>query len=260
MEIETITMNPLSFAFLVFAAVFSCSILAFLIRMALPDDHRSAETKDTVKLAMGLVATMTALVLGLLVASAKGSYDTAKSGVTSMAAKIDFLDRVLAAYGPDTTGARESLKSSVGQSVDRLWPHTGQPAADLNPRTASPSAESTFFSIRDLKPQNDTQKALQAQALGICFDLGQSRWLLFEQADSSISKPLLMVVVCWLAILFFSFGLFAPSNGTVIAALMVAALSVGGALFLILELDKPFGGIIHISSRPMVRAMGHLGK
>jgi hypothetical protein len=96
--------------------------------------------------------------------------------------------------------------------------------------------------------------------LGIAVDLGQMRWLMFEQSGSSISAPLLAVVVCWLAILFFSFGLFAPPNGTARVALLVAALSVSSAIFLILELDQPFEGLIHISSKPMQTALDHLGK
>lgn len=253
-------MTPIAITSLVFVAVFGASILAFLIRIALPEDHLSAATKDTVKMAMGLVATMAALVLGLLVASTKGSYDNDRSEVIAMAAKIDFLDRVLATYGPEAAGARESMRNAVGRMIDRLWPESNRDAAQLDPRAASASAEEAFRAIRSLKPQNDDQKALQSQAMGIVYDLGQMRWLLFEQAESSISTPLLVIVVCWLSILFFSFGLFAPANGTVIGSLLVAALSVAGAIFLILELDRPFGGLIQISSRPMVNAMSHLGK
>jgi hypothetical protein len=101
---------------------------------------------------------------------------------------------------------------------------------------------------------------IKSQALAIAFDVGQMRWLLFERAGSSISAPLLVIVVFWLAILFFSFGLFGPSNSTVLAALLVAALSVSAALFLILELDHPFGGMIRISSQPVRNVLNHLGR
>jgi hypothetical protein len=89
---------------------------------------------------------------------------------------------------------------------------------------------------------------------------GQMRWLLFEQAGSSISTALLIVVSAWLAVIFSSFGLFAPSNTTVVVVLLVASLCVAGSIFLILELDQPFGGIIHISSSPMRGALDHLGE
>jgi len=100
---------------------------------------------------------------------------------------------------------------------------------------------------------------MKAQALGILYDIAQIRWLLFEQAAPSISITLVVVVVCWLAILFFSFGLFAPANGTALTALMVGAISVALAVFLILELDQPFSGFIQVSSRPMLNAANHQG-
>jgi hypothetical protein len=113
---------------------------------------------------------------------------------------------------------------------------------------------------RKLSPQNDTQRAAKTQTAAIADDLGEMRWLLFEQEETSISMPMLFVVICWLAILFFSFGVFAPANATALAALMVGALSVAGAIFLILELDHRFDGFIDISRRPMRNSLSHLGE
>src|SRR6185503_5998663 len=98
---------------MVFACVFGAALLGMLLRYVLPEHHFSSDTKDTVKLAMGLVATMAALILGLLVASAKSTYDAESSGVTQMAAKIIFLDRVLANYGDETKEARELFRRTV---------------------------------------------------------------------------------------------------------------------------------------------------
>jgi hypothetical protein len=122
------------------------------------------------------------------------------------------------------------------------------------------AAEALHGSIQKLSPQNDVQHSLKSQAVGIATDLSQLRWLMFEQAESSISIALLIVMISWLAIIFISFGLFAPWNVTVIAALILAALSVSGAVFLILELDEPFDGVVRISSGPMRRVLSHLGK
>ena len=252
-------MTSIAIGSLVFVSVFGAALLAIVFRLRLPEDHLSSEAKDTVKLAMGLVATMTALVLGLLVASAKGSYDADRNQVTAMSAKIAFLDRVLAIYGPESAEARESVRFAVQRMVERLWPESTQQPAQLDPRLASASAETAYREVQRLVPKNDIQRSLQTQALGIIYDLAQMRWMLFEQAESSISMPLLVVVICWLTIIFFSFGLFAPANGTVITALMVAALSVAGAIFLILELDQPFGGLIKISNKPMLKTLNHLG-
>jgi hypothetical protein len=114
--------------------------------------------------------------------------------------------------------------------------------------------------LRALAPQGDAQRWLQARALQISADLARARWLLVEQMEASIPEPLLVIVVFGLTILFTSFGLFAPRNATVTAALFVCALSVAGSIFLILEMEQPFGGLIQISSDPMRDALAHLGK
>jgi len=251
-------MNASLLFLVVFGCVFGAGCLAARLRLAMPDHHLSADTKDTVKLAMGLVATMSALVLGLLVASAKGNYDAEKSSVTSMSAKFVVLDRILAHYGPEAKPSRDLLHQSVEQLIAHLWPDAKSQPAQLDPTRSS--GEALYDAMQSLAPRDDSQRLLKAQALGVAIDLGQMRWLMFEQSGSSISGPLLTVVVCWLAILFFSFGLFAPPNGTARVALLVAALSVSSAIFLILELDQPFDGLIHISSRSMQTALDHLGK
>jgi Protein of unknown function (DUF4239) len=251
-------MNPFAIAAIIFACIFGAALLAMPLRSVLPEHHLSADTKDTVKLAMGLVATMAALVLGLLVASAKGAYDAQKDAVVQMAGKIAFLDRMLAHYGPDAAEARATLKQALEGTIARIWPENKSEEAQLAPNAAS--GDALYEAIQNLAPQNDSQRLIKSQALAIGFDVGQMRWLLFERASSSISTPLLVIVVFWLAILFFSFGLFGPSNSTALAALLVAALSVSGALFLILELDHPFGGIIRISSKPVLNVLNHLAR
>jgi hypothetical protein len=228
------------------------------LRPALAQQHLSADTKDSVKLGMGLVGTMAALILGLLVAAAKSAYDAEKSEVTQMAAKIVFLDRVLANYGPEAADTRVVLRGMVEGSLSRIWPDERSHNAQLDP--IGSGTEEVHKAIQKLAPRNDVQQSLKSQAVGVASDLGQLRWLLFEQSGSAIAMPLLIVVIAWLAIIFFSWGLFAPSNSVAIAALLLAAVSVSGAIFLILELDQPFDGLIQISSRPMRNALAHLGK
>jgi Protein of unknown function (DUF4239) len=251
-------MNSTIIATIVFACLFGAGLLGVRVRAMLPENHLNPDTKDAVKVGMGLVATMAALVLGLLVASTKGAYDTQKNEVTQMAAKIVFLDRVLANYGSETAETRDLLRRSVGSAINRMWPDRkiSQPA-QLDP--GATSGEAFFNSIQQLSPQNDAQRSLKSQAVQVTTDVGQMRWLLFEQTESSISFPMLIVLIGWLAIIFMSVGLFAPPNATVIVALMLSALSVAGAIFLILELDMPFDGVIQISSAPMRNALNHLG-
>jgi hypothetical protein len=224
----------------------------------MPEHHLSADTKDTVKLSMGLVATMTALVLGLLVASAKGSYDVERANVINMAAKLIMLDRLLGHYGPEASPVRATLRSSVQDMVDRLWPESRTTRAVLDPNAVS--GDAVYYGLQELPTPDDTHKTMKSLGLNAAADIGHTRWLLLAESASSISLPLLVVVVFWLAILFFSFGLFAPPNATALAALFVSALSVACAILLIIELDMPFEGFIRISSRPMQMVLDHMGK
>ena len=205
------------------------------------------------KLAMGLVATMSALVLGLLVSSAKGAYDTERSEVIQMASKISFLDRVLGAYGPEAAGAHAQVRDTVEGGIQQMWPGQLRRPANVAPDTQAGNA--VYGAIQRLSPQNDTQAALKSQAAALAIDTAQVRSLLAAQSVPSISTPMLIILVCWLAIIFLGFSVLAPPNATAILALMVSALAVSGAIFLILELDQPFGGVIHISSQPMLNAL-----
>src|ERR1043165_7965294 len=118
-------MNATVFALVAFAAIFVAALLGMRLRAALPEHHLSEETKESVRVGVGLVATMTALLLGLLIASAKGSYDTQRTEVIQMAARIGFLDRALAIYGPETAQARELLRREVESLIPRLLPDKG---------------------------------------------------------------------------------------------------------------------------------------
>lgn len=250
-------MSDAAIGLLVFVGIFGASLLGMLLRPVLSQHHLSSETKDSVKLGMGLVGTMAALILGLLVAAAKNAYDTEKSEVIQMAAKIVFLDRVLANYGPESADTRALLRRMVESSLSRMWPEVRSQHAQLDP--SGSGAEELHKGIQKLSPKNDLQASLKSQAVGVASDLSQLRWLLFEQSGSAIALPLLIVVISWLAIIFLSWGLFAPSNTIAIASLLLAALSVSGAIFLIMELDQPFDGLIQISSGPMRNALSHLG-
>src|SRR5438132_3648564 len=208
---------------LVFAVLFGAGLLGVRVRAALPEDHLSAETKAAVKVGMGLVATMAALVLGLLVASTKGAYDTQKGEVTQMAAKIVFLDRVLANYGSESAESRDLLRRSVGSAINHMWRDKKlSHAAELDPSESS--GEVFFNSIQKLSPQNDVQRSLKSQAAQIAIDLGQMRWLLFEQTETSISVAMLIVLISWLAIIFMSACLLSPRNATVVFAPMLAVM------------------------------------
>lgn len=251
-------MSSVSTSLIAFMCVFAGALIGLRLQRALPKHHLGAETKDTVHLAMGFVATMAALILGLLVASAKDSYDKQASGVTQLAAKIVYLDRLLANFGSDAQGVRDLYRRVVQQVTKQMWPDRHSNESQLDP-SAMPTEE-LFVAIQSLKPKNDLQSALQAQAASTSMEIGQMRWLEYEQTGTPLSKPMLGVLIFWNVVLFASFGLFAPDNGTVTAALLLAALSVAAAIFLILELHSPFTGLLQIPDTPFLDAVAHLGR
>ena len=231
------------------ACIFGGAILGMHLRGVLPDYHLSPETKDSVRLGMGLVATMTALLLGLLVASAKGSYDDQRKEVIHLAGRLDFLDRLLGFYGPEAAEAGEVLHSLNGGLIQQLW-------ADKEAQKAKTDQVFSLFqalyeSISKLAPENDVQRAAQTEALETTAELSKTRSLLYAMGDTSIATPVLVIVILWLTTIFISFGLFSPMNWTAIVSLFIAALSVSSAIFLIMELDQPFDGVIHISDAPL---------
>jgi hypothetical protein len=247
---------------LVGAAVLGCLLAAiwFGMRMGrlLPEHHLGAETRDTVKLATGLVATMAALLLGLLVSSAKQSHDTRRNQVIQMAAKIAFLDRVLTVYGPEAAEARTKFRVAIEEAVQRIWHADVQTLQRETPEV--PTAEAAFAALESLSPHEEAQRTLKARATELSMEMGELRAVLVAQSVRSISIPMLIVMVCWLAVIFMSFSLLAPPNATARISLFVAALSVSGAVFLILELDEPFGGSIRLSSQPIMNALSQIGK
>jgi Protein of unknown function (DUF4239) len=251
-------MNTTLTALIVFGCLVGAVFVGRTLRRLLPENHLSADSRDVVKLAMGLVATMSALVLGLLVSSAKGSYDTERSEIIQMAAKVAFLDRVLSIYGPEAVEARARFHEAVKAAIGQMWPEQARQPGKLGPNMQTGNA--VYATVQDLSPHDDMQRKLKEEATTVATDLGQLRSLLVAQSVPSISKPMLIILVSWLVVIFLGFSVLAPPNATTILALMISALAVSGAIFLILELDQPFNGLIRISSQPMVNALHQLPK
>lgn len=246
-------MTPLAISGLVFLCVFGGALLGVALRSVLPEHHLSAETKDVVKGAMALVGTMSALVLGLLVASAKGTYDTQKDELTSLSANVTLLDRVLGHFGPEAAPARRLLRDAVAETLSHISEGAGAVAAP------NATSQTIYDAVLDLEPLNDRQKSLKNEAQGLLMTIARTRSLMLAQANNRISFTLLAVVVFWLTVNFVSFGLYAKPNATATAALFLAAVSVAGAILLILEMDRPYSGLIHISDAPLRDALSRLG-
>jgi hypothetical protein len=233
------------------------------LRTVLPEHHLDAESRDTVKVGIGLIATMTALVLGLVTASAKSSFDSVDTAVRQTATQVLALDRILARYGSDTGEIRKGLQRAIGARIDTIWPPDSSKPANLDPMRsgAASGTEGLADAIRGLKPHDDSQRALQARALDLTEALLQTRWLVTAAGSGvAIPVPFLAVLLFWLTITFVSFGLFAPRNAMVVTVLFVCALSVGSAVFLVLEMDGPFDGLLKVSGDPLRYAHAHLNR
>jgi hypothetical protein len=244
-----------------FACMFGGMLLGILVRPMLPDHHLNAESKDVLKLGIGMLATLTALVLGLLTASAQSTYDTAGNELLQISSKAILLDRTMAAYGPETRDARDLLRRGLASTIELIWPEetTGPTAAEAPGSIASP--ESIRDNLLRLSPRSDAQRWLQSRALQINGDVAGTRWLLKEQQGSdSLPRPFLVMLVCWVTIIFFCFSILSSRNATVVIVLLICALSVASSLYLLQELGSPSNGLIKISSSPLRNALVELGR
>lgn len=253
-------MSSIWMSVIIFVCVFSGSLFGLFLRTVLPGHHLSKDAQEAVKLGAGLVATLTALVLGLLISTSKGSFDATQAMVTQSGAKILLMDRVLANYGPETNEIRGLLQRFLSDRIVMIWPEAIRKFSHADFSKSAVDMEEIQAALRNLAPKNDLQRLFQTQAIQISDDLLQLRWLLFEQLQTSLPPMFLGMLLFWATILFACFGLLAPRNGTVLVVFFVCSLSVAGAIFLILEMEKPFSGVMKMSSAPMIKTLERLGK
>jgi hypothetical protein len=233
--------------------------LGMSLRNALAEHHLSADAKDVVRLGAGLIGTLAALVLGLLIATAKSSYDTQSTQIREMTANFILLDNLMAEYGPETGGARDLLRRGVGVLVERIWREGNSDLVKATPFEVSAASEAFYVKLLALSPQNDSQRFLQTRAIQIGIDIAQTRLRLYARANNSIPMPFLVVLSFWLTFIFASFSLFSRPSAIVVGSLFIFALSAAGAIYLILDLGQPFAGLMQISSAPLRNALMPLG-
>lgn len=248
-------MSSTTVALLVLACTLTGVLIGSVLRVVTPDHHLRDDSKDLVKIASGLIATLAALVLGLLVATAKSSLDSANSGFTQIGAKIILLDRCLARYGPEADEARVQLHQSVARTIHRLWPEHHVTASQKAELENAATAERLQDMIRHLRPANDDQRALWEQAQQTEAELLQLRWLLLEQEQLALPSVFVWILLFWLLALYTSFGLLAPRNLTAYGALAICAVSISAAIFLVIEMNEPLVGLIKVSDAPMREAL-----
>jgi hypothetical protein len=241
---------------IVFGLVFAAALGGMSLRSILPQNLLVSDDKEVIRLTTGVITTMSGLVLGMLVSSAKSSHDARKNEVAEMSTKIVTIDRLLAGYGPEIGTIRAEFRRLVEVGVDRIWPHRDALPFDLKP---AGDGQILFEQIQLLEPKNDRQAAAIAQAIPLIHGLRQTQWLMFLKTEqTALPLPLLVVLVSWLAAIFFSFGLFVSPDAIVLVTFTCGALGVSAAIFIILAMFTPFSGILRISPAPILETLGEM--
>ena len=235
-------LNSLLLGAMVFLCLFGAALIGMLLRSRIPQEHLSPDSKDLIRIATAVVGTLSALALGLLIASAKSAYDSAESELRTSAGHVVLLDRVMAKYGPETTQARDLLEQIVGSRLSQVKDNSGDDPA-TSAATFDPGVEPLQDLLRALAPKTDSQRWLQSRALAVSAVMAEAHWLLVETGSEGLPWPFLVVMIFWLSVLFATFGLLAPGNMTVVATLFVCSLSVAGAVFLIVDMTNPYIGL-----------------
>ena len=251
-------MSPLTLSLIAFACILAGTLVGMLLRNKLPEDHLGSDAKDVLKLGAGLIGTIAALVLGLLIASAKSSFDTQGTQVKELTADVILLDQLLAQYGPEAATVRNLLRGAVDAVADRIWQEHSSVSARKAPYEGTAAGEAFLVKLRQLPPQTDEQRSLKDRAIEVSTNIAHTRLLLFTQGDNPIPMPFLIVLIFWISIIFANFSLFADPKPIVIGSLVVFALSAAAAIFLVLELGHAFSGIMQISSIPLRSALAPL--
>ena len=246
-------MNTPSISAIALVFILCGALLGAVVRSRLSERQLDADAKEVIKLAAAFVATLSALVLGLLIATAKSSFDTKIAQVKTLAADVILLDELLAQYGPETIKARQIGRRNFELMIDRIW-HEHE-ASSPKPFEMNREAQAFLQEVYSLAPQNDLQRSLKTRIVETLKDLAQARLALFVQSGSTISAPFLMILTFWLTIPFAIFGLLTRINVLVGVTLLICALSVSTSIFLILDFDRAFEGIIKIPSAPLRNAL-----
>lgn len=249
-------MSPILQAGIAFALIIASAAAGAFLRRKLPEHHLTGDSKDVIKLAVALIATMSALVLALLFASTRTSFERTSGYVSRMTADITELDKLLGEYGPEAKPLRVALRSQVGPLIDSIW----QDDAPPQPAGANKGhGDSVLYMLRELTPANKVQASIQARALQVSTDLDQTQLNLMSQPGDSISNTFIIVLVIWLMFIFAVFSMSSPPNPTLFAVLGLCILSASAAIYLILELGLPFGGLMQVSPDNLRSALKPLG-
>ena len=253
-------MGSLTESIIALACVFGAALLGMFFSKRMPDEYHASESKDVVRLVMGLVVTTVAIALGLLVGSAKTFYDTQNAEMAEISANYILLDRLLGQYGPEAGDARTALRTILAHQLAERKQLLSSSKTFSDIKSGAAVGEMIVDKLQMLSPRDDNQRFLKQECLNLQVRLGQIRWLMFAQNTVPFPKFLLVMLISWLVLLFVSFGIFAPPNRLVLAGLFASAAAVCGSILLILEMYNPQSGLIRVSDAPLRAAMEQLGR
>lgn len=251
-------MNVLVTSGAVTVVVFLAGLFGLHLQRLLPPEHLSKEKRDVINLGTGMLSVLASLVLGLMIASVKTSFDSTSSAVRTYAADLIVLDKSLRDYGDGALAARRQLRDYTTHLLDDVWrTPKAHPFFEEN-REAGGMIERVWDAVRTLPINGRDQQLLASEALQIATSLLRQRWLLIERAGPSVQPLVIVILVSWVAAIFISFGIHGPRHATMYAVFLVLSLAVGSAMLLILEMDRAFEGALRISEKPIETALSHM--
>ncbi len=252
--------GPFAIASAFLGGSFGFALVGMVLHAKAPDRHLDDMSRDVVKLVMGLISTMSVLVLSLLISSSNASYNQQVNQLRALSANLVLLDRTLDSFGADANASRAGLRALVHETHDRIWSAEGVKPEHLNSVETQRSVKANVAQLQSLTPKTDLQRMLLGRIVLQSESVGQSLLLLFEALGDSIPTPFMAVLVFWICMLFLGFGLLARFNATVTCAFLVGSISVAGAIFLVLEMSEPYSGLMQMSDQPLLNAMAQMDR
>ena len=240
--------------------VFAGGVVGLLLPRVLPAHHLTKETADAVRLGTGMLSVLAALVLGLLVGTARDALDTADRAIRGLSADLIQTDQALGAYGPEAAPIRDLLRRYAGAMLKEGWARSSHEILEEEDLPAGTALERVRRAVLSLEPADAAQRWLRDQALAGSAALLEARWELLERQDLPIRPAFLVVLTSWIAFIFVGFGLHAPRNATVVCAFAVCASAIGASIFLVLEMEAPFDGLIRVASGPVEVALARMAQ
>ena len=246
-------MTNIIIGFISLVAIFGGALVGRFATRRLPSRHLSAETQSAVTVSVAVIGTLSALVLGLMISAANSSFSARTDEIMQLSLQLIRVDRNLRRYGPEADDVRTKLHAWAHVKIQQLFPEKGQPQPSSD--TAIVMLEGVQDALLALNPTNERQEYLHTLCLNLSSQIIQARWALEIRAGHSIPVPFLVLLIFWLAIVFASFGLFAPANPTAMLALLLCSIAVAGGIALIEDLDNPGSGFIRLPSESLRKAL-----